>query len=273
MMEIEKLKRKDNSVIHIAKSIAIEEKAKLLLIHGYGEYSGRYLHFIEHCNLQGISVYTFDLIGHGHSDGLRAYVPSQEILISHVDAIRTPFQLGTDSFLMGHSMGGLIAVGYCLIDGKISWKGLITSAAALAVDPEMSPLLQKLAPIIAAILPKLKTTPLDITFLTRSDDVRTAYLSDPLVYTDGMRARTAALTLRMIKKVNKSFNKISMPLLAMHGSADKVTMPSGTKKLYKEASSNDKTLNIYDKLYHELVNEPERKMVMKDISKWILERA
>jgi len=269
----ETISRPDNRSLYVVKSIAQKEKAKLLVVHGYGEHSGRYTHFFEHCKAQGISIYSFDLIGHGKSAGLSAYVPSKEVLMEDLDAVRGHFNLGEETFLMGHSLGGLIVTTYCLQPGKQNWKGLITSGAALEIDKDMSPILQKIAPIVGAILPKLKTTPLDITFLTRSDEVLKKYNEDPMVYKDGMRARTAALTLKLIKIAREQFGKISLPLLALHGSDDRITMPGGTQKLHAEAVSTDKTVEIYQGLYHELIHEPERETVMNNISTWITERA
>ena len=104
-------------------------------------------------------------------------------------------------------------------------------------------------------------------------EVKEAYFADPLVYNEGTRARTGAEMLQGIKKTTLLFSKLTIPLLAMHGSADGLTMPDGTIRFHNEASSNDKTLKIYDGLYHELINEPEKAMVINDILTWILKRA
>jgi len=263
----------DRKQLHLISSIVEHEKAKLLLIHGYAEHSARYYHFIEALNEQGISFYSFDLRGHGKSEGLRAYIRRMEDVFSDVDSVIKHYNLSGNTFLMGHSLGGLIATQYTVTRDQTQFNGLITSGAALAIDPNLSPFLQKLAPILGAILPKLKTEKLDVSTLTRSPEVLQAYESDPMVYREGTRARTGAEMLKAIRETGAAVEKITIPLLAMHGSEDRTTMPSGTEHLFAKARSVDKQLKIYEGLFHELVNEPERDQVIQDIHTWILERS
>lgn len=273
MINTETLQVSKDYKLHLAAYRIDNPKANLLLVHGYADHSGRYEHFFEAANKQGISVYAFDLRGHGKSDGLSAYLPNLEELVLDIGRVLDHFQLQNKTFLMGHSLGGLLASRYCLTQDQNTVQGLITSAAALEIDKDLSPILQMLAPILGKIVPKLKTEKLDTTYLTRSKEVKEAYFADPLVYNEGTRARTGAEMLKGIKKTALLFNKLTIPLLAMHGSGDGLTLPDGTKRLYDEASSKDKTLKIYDGLYHELVNEPEKETVINDILTWIIERA
>jgi len=273
MKKTETLRVDKDYQLHLITSTVDNPKANLVLVHGYAEHSARYKHFFEAANKQGISVYSFDLRGHGKSDGLMGYVPSLDDVVADIGRVIDHCGLQKDPFLMGHSLGGLLATRYCLTENQNNIKGLITSAAALEIDKDLSPVLQALAPILGYLLPKLKTEKLDTTYLTRSKEVKEAYFADPLVYTDGTRAKTGAEMLQGIKKTSKLFSKLTIPLLAMHGSADRLTMPDGTIRLHKEASSTDKTLTIYDGFYHELVNEPEKAKVINDIIEWILKRA
>ncbi len=259
--------------LHIVSHTIDNPKTNLVLVHGYAEHSARYQHFYEAANLLGINVYSFDLRGHGKSDGLMGYVPNLDDLVMDIERVMDHFQLKNKAFLMGHSLGGLIVSRYCLTQNQNNFKGLITSAAALEIDKDLSPILQMLAPILGKILPKLKTEKLDTTYLTRSKEIKEAYFADPLVYNEGTRARTGAEMLQGIKKTVPLFSKLTIPLLAMHGSSDGLTMPDGTIRFHKEARSTDKTLKIYDGLYHELVNEPEKTKVINDILTWILKRA
>ena len=262
-----------NYKLHLVSHTISKSKANLLLVHGYADHSSRYNHFFEAANKEGINVYAFDMRGHGKSEGLTAYLPNLDELVMDIGRVLDHFQLRNKTFLMGHSLGGLLASRYCLTQDQNTVQGLITSAAALEIDKDLSPTLQMLAPILGKILPKLKTEKLDTTYLTRSKEVKEAYFADPLVYNEGTRARTGAEMLQGIKKTTLLFSKITIPLLAMHGSADGLTMPDGTIRFHNEASSNDKTLKIYDGLYHELINEPEKAMVINDILTWILKRA
>jgi alpha-beta hydrolase superfamily lysophospholipase len=247
-------------------------KANLLIIHGYAEHAQRYKTFAEKLNQKAISVYTFDQQGYGQSEGLRGYVKRFDNYIDDIDLVVKKLNL-PKLFIMGHSMGGLLAVRYCIDHPSDKIAGIISSSASLEIDPNLSPILQKLAPVISAILPKLATEKLDKTYLTRVPAVLEAYMNDPLIYLGGTRARFGAEILSNIKKVGARFSEIGIPLLAQHGTADRLTMPNGTKKLYDEAGSLDKTLKLYDGLYHELIHEPEKEEVIANLSEWILDRA
>ncbi|MEL6123031.1 MAG: lysophospholipase, partial [Bacteroidota bacterium] len=248
-------------------------KSTVLLIHGLGEHCRRYDHFVEYLSHRDIGVVTFDLHGHGRSDGDRGYLPNANTLIGDIETVCRHYSLASDTYLMGHSLGGLIAVHHCIVHTQRKWRGLITTGAALEVDKDLSPILQFLAPLLGALFPKLKTTPLDITYLTRSEIVRNAYLTDPLVYRDGMRARTGALSLRLIKQMRQRFDEVRLPMLVMHGGADRLTMPEGTQLFFDRSSSQDKSIEIWEGLYHELINEPEQESVMDKIATWITSRS
>lgn len=260
----------DNTKIHKLEWLTEEPKAHVLLVHGYAEHAGRYNHFAHYLNTQGISVTSYDQRGYGKSDGLEGYIDRFSKYISDLKEIRA--QIKEPVFLMGHSMGGLIATRYIESNGREQIKGLISSSALLELDPKLSPLLQALAPILGFLFPKLQTEKLDKTYITRDPKELEKYMSDPLIYLGGTRARTGAEMLKAVKEVRLGFGKIDLPLLALHGGSDKLTLPGGTKKLHADATSADKTLKIYPELYHELLNEPEKEMVMSDIANWILER-
>ena len=250
------------------------KKAQLFIVHGYAEHGYRYDHVAKALNEAQIEVFSYDQLGHGRSGGLQAYVPSFEGLVDDVNTIIHEYKDDkVPSFLFGHSMGGLVAVKYCLERNESEYlSGLITSGAALKIDKDLSPLLQKLAPILGKILPKLKTEPLDKATLTRSEEVLDKYMKDPLVYTGGTRARTGAELLGAIKKIQSKFEQLTLPYLGMHGTGEKLADPEGTKELYDRAQTDDKTLKLYEGLYHELVNEPEQKEVIKDMLQWMSER-
>ena len=261
----------DKTNIHKTEWLVAEANAHLLLVHGYAEHSGRYDHFAKFLNTKEISVTSFDQRGYGKSDGLKGYIDRFSTYISDLEEIRA--HIKAPVFLMGHSMGGLIATQYIQSHNDNQIKGLISSSSLLEIDPKLSPLLQALAPILGFLFPKLQTEKLDKTYITRDPKELEKYMNDPLMYLGGTRARTGAEMLKAIQEARLGFNKINLPLLALHGDADRLTMPGGTKKLHADASSADKTLKIYPELYHELLNEPEKEMIMSDIASWILERS
>jgi len=96
--------------------------------------------------------------------------------------------------------------------------------------------------------------------------------SDPLVFTGAVRVRTGYEILRISYYLQQNLNRITVPFLALHGSADTVTDPVGSHKLYEEASSTDKTLKVYEGFFHDLLFEPERDDIAKDIIDWLCSR-
>lgn len=270
-MNTSKITLRDGCHLTTYSSLIAEPKAHLLFVHGYAEHAGRYVELASLLNEKGISFTAYDHRGHGNSDGLKAYIRRFEDLVLDLEEVAISVNDSVPMFIMGHSLGGLIALNHLFKDQR-KYAGFICSSAALEIDPDMSPLLQKLAPIIGFLFPKLPTEPLDRTYLTRSPLNLENYIQDPLIYTKGTRARTGAEMLKAIRKSRLRFGEIELPLLVQHGTADGLTMPGGSKKLHQEANSSDKTIHLYPGLYHELVFEPEREKVLSNIIEWMLLR-
>jgi alpha-beta hydrolase superfamily lysophospholipase len=110
---------------------------------------------------------------------------------------------------------------------------------------------------------------LEASAISRDPDVVEAYVNDPLVFHGKTPARLAAELLAGMMRVNTEASKISLPMIIVHGAADSLADPAGSLELYNQASSKDKTLKIYDELYHEVFNEPERDQVLKDVEDWL----
>ncbi len=248
--------------------------AMVLIIHGLAEHHARYDHVARYLNSEGYAVAAFDQRGHGRSDGRRAYIPDWEQCLDDLKAwhqqIRTYYP-SIPFFLFSHSLGGLLAFHY-IVDSKPKVRGAIFSAPALQVSDEVSPWLQKLAPIIGHLLPRLKTTRLNAHHISRDPKVVDRYLSDPLVYTGGIYAKTGAVVLHATAKVSAKVKDFNIPFLVMHGGDDMLTDPAGSKLLHRQAGSPDKTIKIYQDLYHELVNEPEKSEVLRDMVDWLHRR-
>jgi len=174
----------------------------------------------------------------------------------------------TPLFLFGHSLGGLIAAQWTLAHGS-GLRGLALSAAALKVNEEIHPWLQRLSGIIAAVAPRLPTIRFDESALSRRAEAVQAFRDDPLVYHGRMLARTGAEIVRNSREIEGRLSQFSLPLLVMHGGADRLTDPEGSRRLYEQAASQDKTLKLYPGLYHELLNEPERLQVTSDLVAWL----
>jgi acylglycerol lipase len=249
---------------------AASPRAAVVIVHGLKDHGSRYAAFATVLAEGGVSVYAADLRGHGHSDGIRVWVDSFNQYLGDLDTMiafvhaREP---GRPIFLMGHSMGGAISALYVIAKRPVPVAGLILSAAALRADVGFFKSFG--TSLVTAFSPHDQVFQLDPHDFSRDPDVVQADLTDPLVYQDPAPANTAKELLWGIHAIDDHMEDIAVPLLIMHGSLDRVTPPDGSKELYARASSTDKTLKVYDGLYHDLLHEPEKDRVARDIASWI----
>ncbi|MCG2714697.1 MAG: lysophospholipase [Candidatus Marinimicrobia bacterium] len=246
-------------------------KAVVLLIHGLGEHSSRYEHVAEFLTSKNIGIETFDLRGHGKSDGARAFVRSFDEYLQDVEIFYSRV-LGRHPdlplFIYGHSMGATISALY-VITRNPDINGVLLSGILLKIGDDIPPILIKMSSIIGKYAPKMKTTKLDANSLSRDPKIVENYDNDPLNYRAGIPARTGLELITAMRRIQVQMEKITLPIIIMHGSCDKITNPDGSIDLYEAVASNDKTLKMYNGFYHEIHNEPEKNRVFEDIFSWI----
>ena len=247
-------------------------KAVLLVAHGLAEHSGRYKNLVDYFVPKGYAVYALDHRGHGKSEGTRSYVDNfNDYLIdlkTFFDMVRKDNK-NVRIFLFGHSLGSTIATAYA-IEHQKELAGLIVSGASLVPSTSVSPALLAMAGIISALLPKMGVTLLDASAISRDKSVVDAYVNDPLVFRGKVPARTGAELARMWKQLPEQMPRIKLPILIMHGFADQLADPRGSKLLFERVGSKDKTLKLYDGCYHEICNEPEHEQVFVDMETWLI---
>lgn len=246
-------------------------RAILLVVHGLAEHSGRYLNLVNHFVPRSYAVYSFDYRGHGKSPGLPGYVDRFSDYINDLQAFGDMVRKNHhDSrlFLVGHSIGGTIAITYAT-QHQDELDGLVVSGATLQVGASVSPVMIMAARVLSCLLPKAGLDIIDATAISRDQNVVAAYTNDPLVYRGKIRARLGAEIIKAIQKLPLQMARINLPILIMHGSADRLSDPSGSQILYQRVSSSDKTLKLYDGCYHEIFNEPERQQVFADMEAWL----
>ncbi len=249
-------------------------KAILFLVHGLGEYCGRYTNHVNHYVPLGYAVYGLDHLGHGKSDGEREVI---ERFADYTDPLTRYYQMvkgwqpGKPVFIFGHSMGGLITCCY-LLDHQADFKGVILSAPAIKVSDSISPMTITMGKILSRIAPKAGVLALDASGISRDPEVVKAYVNDPLVFHGKTPARLAAEMLKAMMRVTAEADKITLPFIVVQGSKDIIVDPSGAQMLYDKAGSRDKTLKVYEGLYHEVHNEPERSTMFKDVEAWLAAR-
>jgi len=246
-------------------------RAAVALVHGIHEHSGRYASLAGALNAHGYAVYAFDLRGHGRSAGQRAWIASFEELLDDVEVFLEQLRReapGLPLFLLGHSMGGEVAA-WLVITRQPCLDGLILSAPALGVGGKVFPVLRHLARFFSWLFPRLRLTRLGCRFMSRDPQVIEDFRNDPLVYHGKFPLRTGAEILRIIRRIQERMEEVQLPLLVMHGTRDFVTDCRGSRQLYERAASPDKTLHLYEGLYHEIFNEPERDQVIGDLIAWL----
>jgi acylglycerol lipase len=246
-------------------------QAVLLVVHGLGEHSGRYMNVVNHFVPLGYAVYGLDHIGHGKSEGMREFVDRFQ---DYTHTVKTYYnmvkgwQMGRPVFLLGHSMGGLIALDY-LLDHQAGFRGAVISAPTIKVADSTSQATITMAQILSVLVPKAGVLALDASGISRDPEVVAAYVNDPLVFHGKTPARLAAEMLKAMLRVTAEAGKIALPFIVVQGGEDKLVDPAGAQMLYDKASSEDKTIQVYEGLYHEVFNEPERARVLKDVETWL----
>jgi acylglycerol lipase len=193
-----------------------------------------------------------------------------DVLGMHVDRVRDRHP-EKPLFLVGHSLGALIAARF-LADRQEAVAGAILSGALVKVPDNISPATVMLSKVLSALFPRIGLVSVDAQGVSRDPAVVRAYIDDPLVYTGKMTARMGAEILKAMKLVTAEADKITLPLLILHGSEDRLADPDGARTLYEAVGSADKTLKIYDGLHHEIYNEPEHPLVLRDVEAWLEER-
>lgn len=248
-----------------------DPKAILLIVNGLAEHSGRYANLAKHFVSKGYAVYSYDHRGHGKSEGIRCYVERFSDYLydlrTFVDMVRHEHGYAK-VFVIGHSMGGTIAIAHA-IHHQHELAGLLLSGASLKTGPTVSPALIAMAGILSLLLPKIGTTILDASAISQDKAVVDAYVNDPLVYRGRIRARLGAELIKTMHGLPSKIPEINLPILIMHGTADRLSDPKGSQILFERVGSKDKTLKLYDGFYHEIFNEPKRERVFEDIEAWL----
>ena len=259
----------DGTMLYCVKDLVSKPRAVVLIIHGLAEHLGRYDYLTDKLNGFGYSVYRYDQRGHGRSGGERGYFPKYDTLADDanvmVDVAREE-RPGSPLFVLGHSMGGTTAVGFCIkYANKV--KGVVLSGALCAdLNHAMNAIPQDLHP--------MTPLPNQLSKLICSDaQVVKAYEEDPAV----LKEITVGLYLQIKRCLewfgsDRNLQKIGYPVLILHGGADMIVPPQNARYLYDSISSRDKEIEIYEGLYHEILNEKAKDGVIEDIHGWIERR-
>ena len=165
-------------------------------------------------------------------------------------------------------MGALIGALF-LLDHQAKLAGAILSGPSVKVPSNTSPITISMVKLLSTLLPRVGLLQLEAEGVSRDPAVVHAYVSDPLVYTGKTTARLTHEILKAMQRITAEAPKITLPVLLVQGSADRLVDPDGARVLYGAVSSVDKTIKIYNGLYHEVLNEPEHDQVLGDVEAWL----
>jgi alpha-beta hydrolase superfamily lysophospholipase len=251
-------------------SRGVDPKGVVVIAHGVSEHSGRYAHVARRLNAAGYDVFALDHRGHGRSDGGKANIGRISSAVADIGTmigIAREQSAGPKLFLLGHSMGGALALQFAL-DRQDELDGLVLSAPAAALEAA-SRFELFAGRTLSVVAPNLGVFPVDPTAVSRDPEVVRDYESDPLNYHRKLPARTVAELADAIEDFPGRLPGLTIPLLVMVGTADRLVPPDASRMVEREAGSADKRLIEYEGLFHEILNEPEQNKVMDDLVAWL----
>ena len=241
----------------------------VVIVHGFNSHSGHYLWVAEQLVANGLAVYALDLRGRGRSEGERFFVEHFGEYMDDVNrllAVAKKREPGLPVFILGHSAGGVISSVFTL-EHQAELAGLICESFAFQVPgPEFA---LQVVKGLSHFAPHTHVLKLPNKEFSRDPAVVDAMNADPLIANEVQPTLTVAEMVRADERLKREFPLITLPVLIMHGTADKVTRPEGSQTFYDNAGSKDKTLKLYEGHAHDLLNDLDKETVMGDINAWI----
>lgn len=243
----------------------------VVLSHGLGEHAGRYHHVAQRFGAAGLVVYALDHRGHGRSGGKRVYLRDMS---EYVGDFHTLVGIAAAEYprlpriVLGHSMGGGIVFSYG-VEYPDEYTAMVLSGPAVAAQAAVSPVLVVVAKALGKIAPGLPVENLDANAVSRDPEVVAAYKSDPLVWHGKVPAGIARALIIVGQTMPQRASALTVPLLVVHGEKDQLVAVEGSRRLVECVASEDVHLKVYPGLFHEVFNEPEKELVLDDVTAWI----
>jgi len=259
------------SIFHQAWAPDGEPRAVVLLFHGLGEHSGRYAHVAAALADAGYAVHALDHRGHGKSEGLRVYVKRYDEFQRDLQQFRELVEAqhpGVPLVVLGHSMGGNLAMGHVLAHQE-GVRALVLSGPALKLGDSLPKWQVGILLQIAKVFPKLRPQALEAAAISRDPQVVQAYQADPLVFSGKVTAGLGAALIRAMRSFPARYESLRLPILLLHGTNDQLADIAGSKELERLAVNAPVTAHYYEGLYHEVFNEPEQATVIADLVTWL----
>lgn len=256
---------------------ADDEKARMVIVHGLGEHSGRYLELADHLAALGISLWILDLRGHGQSGGKRGHVDSFDDYARDVgdilDQARIEDAGKVPMFLLGHSMGGLVSI-LTALQHQDQLDGLVLSSPAVGVAAHL-PIYKKVAlRCLARVAPRLGiNNELDPKHVSRDPVTVKRYMADPLVH-DRVSTNWYVQFMAAIEQVFNHSAELQLPTLIQAAGDDRLVSTKAVEHFFEKLVMPDRQLTVYQDLFHEIYNETEseRQTVIAALTAWLQNR-
>jgi alpha-beta hydrolase superfamily lysophospholipase len=243
----------------------------VVLSHGYAEHARRYDHVAERFGAAGLLTYALDHRGHGRSGGRRVWLKQLSHYTDDFAAlvgIAARDHTDLRRVVVGHSMGGGIVFAYGA-EHPDDYAAMVLSGPAVAAQLQVAKPVALIGKAVGSVFPSVPTIKLDADAISRDPDVVARYKSDPLVHNGPVPAGISRALLQVGENQPRLAQKLTAPLLIVHGEQDRLIDVQGSRILAQNVSSADVALKIYPGLYHEVFNEPEKDRVLDDVTSWI----
>jgi len=230
----------------------------VVIVHGLAEHKGRYAYVQRSLADAGYVSHAIDLRGHGEAEGFPGKVSSADDWVDDVGKGISRASVDVPLFVVAHSMGTLPTLAYLGERGAGGIRGVVLSACP--ISPGQATLDALADPDAPGIPPSA---------VSRDLAVVKAYAEDPLVFNENVPPECTASVMLVAQRAFEAASSIALPILLIHGGADPIADASGSQDMHDALASTDKTLKVYDGLYHEVFNEPERDQVIGDVIAWL----
>ena len=247
-------------------------RGTVILVHGFNSHSGYFEWPAQQFAASGFAAYALDHRGRGKSEGERYYVDKFTDWLEDLDklvAIARSENTSVPVFMLGHSVGGVIASSY-VFEHQTEIAGLVCESFAL--DVGLPNLVQLALEGASHLIPHLPLYSLKNEIFSRDPAVVAQMNNDPLIANEKQPAETASEVLKAAARLKENMPDFKVPVFIIHGTDDKATRPEGSQYFYDNVGSSDKTLKLYEGGYHDLLNDIDKEIVMADILEWVNER-
>ncbi|QSX05572.1 lysophospholipase [Sedimentibacter sp. zth1] len=269
------LKTDDNVDIFYRKDIPDNAKGIVVIVHGFAEHLKRYDYVAEVLNKNGYGCYRFDIRGHGKSGGKILDIENYNVYLEDADIIVNKAKQEYDKlpiYMLGHSMGGFITALYGeKYPNKLN--GQILSGAATDQPLQVNPFLIKIIKIANKICPQLRIKNDMSDLISRDKTVVQKYKNDPLIHSKATMRFFNQFVVTGMEDLKSNTNKYKYNCLILHGRDDKIISYKSSHNFYNNIASIDKSIIVYDNLYHEIFNEKEKNTVINDMLNWLNEKS